>query len=129
MAVALVALGGAVGCLGRTGLEVVLGEWHSLSLGQALANVTGAFALGLLTARLAGSTSPWAGRVTLLLGTGVLGGWTTYSGLALQTVATAEASGVVVGAVVLAASVVAGVGAAALGVRVGRRRHGPGGSR
>lgn len=101
---------------------MALGTWGTVVVGQVLANVTGAFALGLLTARLAGSTSPRARRGALLLGTGVLGGWTTYSGLALQAVATAETSGLLAGAAVLVVTVVAGLVAAALGLRVGRRR-------
>lgn len=121
----LVGVGGASGCLARFLLEQAWGGWHTVVVGQAFANVTGALALGLLTAWSARTRSPHRRRISLLLGTGLLGGWTTYSGLALQTLTTAEGVGVPAGLLVLLGSVVAGVLAAAAGVRLGSRRAEP----
>lgn len=123
VALLLVALGGAVGCLARTGLEVALGQWHGLMAGQALANVSGAFALGLLTGRLRAVPVRYAAHVALLLGTGLLGGWTTYSGLALQTLTALEDLGTAVGAGLLLGSVLLGLVAAGLGLRIATRSH------
>jgi CrcB protein len=82
--VALVAVGGAVGSLGRwavaTALPVATG---SPSWPTVLVNVTGAAALGaLLVALLA--RRPGSRRAQPLLATGVLGGWTTFSAAVLD---------------------------------------------
>lgn len=79
-----VGLGGAVGTLGRYGLGAVLGDVPGLPFGILLINVTGAFTLGLLLEALSlrGSNRGPRRTVRLLLGTGVLGGFTTYSLLA-----------------------------------------------
>lgn len=83
----LVALGGAIG----TGVRALLAEvfpprdgvsWVILAI-----NVVGAFCLGLLLESLA-HRGPDVGRrrsVRLFVGTGVLGGFTTYSTLADDT--------------------------------------------
>jgi len=83
--IGLVAVGGTIGTAVRAGLTVTLGD----DLGPALVplvNVVGAFAIGVLfgwRARMPeGSRSQ---RVQLFLGTGVLGGFTTYSALAVES--------------------------------------------
>lgn len=74
-----VAVGGALGSLGRWAVAVGAGGavWSTV-----LVNLTGAFALGLVVARMAaGDHHPiWRPFVTV----GVLGGWTTYSTFALD---------------------------------------------
>lgn len=86
---ALVFIGGAAGSLARFGLAVALGagaEADGWPLGTLAANLTGAFLLGLLVESL-GRIGPDAGRLRsarLLLGTGVLGGFTTYSMFATE---------------------------------------------
>lgn len=125
----LVAAGGAAGCLARTALEAGLGEWRTVLVGHVVANLTGAFLLGLLLALLASSRAAYAAPVALLLGTGLLGGWTTYSGLALQVLNTGEGAGPWAGVLVLGLSVVGGLVAAVAGARLAarltRRRRGP----
>ena len=56
-------------------------------------NVVGAFLLGVLLELLAGSVldSGWSRRLRLGIGTGGLGGFTTYSALATDTVTLAAA--------------------------------------
>lgn len=83
----LVALGGAIG----TGVRAVLADafpaHDGISWVILVINVVGAFCLGLLLESLA-RRGPDVGRrrtVRLLVGTGVLGGFTTYSTLADDT--------------------------------------------
>ena len=84
--VALVALGGACGTAARHLLGEAIGSTHGFPLGTFLINVVGAFALGILFETLArrGSDAGHRRRLRLLLGTGFLGGFTTYSALAVD---------------------------------------------
>ncbi|MDB9252790.1 fluoride efflux transporter FluC [Halorubrum ezzemoulense] len=81
--------------------------------GTLVANVVGSFALGLLLTRASSD------RVRLLVGTGALSSFTTYS----TFVADAVALGTTAGAGYVAGSYAAGFAAAALGLAVGRRRR------
>jgi CrcB protein len=100
--VGLVALGGAAGSVARDLLDgwaaVLLTPLTLLfpSVGETLVwfpmgtlvvNVTGAFALGYLLEALTrrGRETVRRRKIRLGIGTGVLGGFTTYSALALQT--------------------------------------------
>ena len=83
---ATVALGGVIGSLGRYAVGVALPHrpgafpWATL-----VVNVTGAFAMGLLVAYLV--DRPGAHRLARpFVGVGVLGGWTTFSALAVDVV-------------------------------------------
>ncbi|OLT22971.1 hypothetical protein BJF81_12075 [Ornithinimicrobium sp. CNJ-824] len=79
--VLLVALGGAVGSLLRWGLEGWVEAWGGGHVGTLLVNVLGCLIMGvLLTWRRLRSVPVWAPP---LLGTGVLGGFTTFSGYAV----------------------------------------------
>lgn len=84
----VVAVGGAAGSLARHGTEELLGTTAGgLPVGTLTVNLLGAFALGVLLEWLA-SRGRDDGRdrtMRLLVGTGFLGGFTTYSALALQT--------------------------------------------
>ncbi len=103
---ALVFVGGAVGSLVR--FAVVSALPHdaaaSPSYAVALVNVLGSFLIGVLATVPLGAASPLpgpAGRVRrldasgwrLLLGTGVLGGFTTYSAFTLDAFAAATGYG------------------------------------
>ncbi len=82
--VLLVALGGAVGSLARFGVGTALASGSaSPSWGTLVVNVTGAALLGLLVEALA-LGRPTSRRLRPLLGTGVLGGYTTFSAAALD---------------------------------------------
>jgi CrcB protein len=110
----LIALGGAVGTSVRLGLTLTLGD----ALGPALVpaiNVVGAFALGLVIGSLARRPAGRRAKAAqMFLGTGVLGGFTTYSALALEA---SEPSLLAWGV----GSVVFGTVAAWAGLRVGYR--------
>lgn len=84
---ALVAVGGTVGTALRELLTLLIPSAGVFPIATFLINVVGAFALGLLLEVVA-RRGPDEGRrhvVRLLLGTGVLGGFTTYSALAATT--------------------------------------------
>jgi CrcB protein len=77
----LVALAGATGAAARYGIERALPASHGeLPMGTLLVNVVGCLLLGLLVARR--RDDPWLRPV---LGTGALGGFTTFSTFAVQT--------------------------------------------
>ncbi len=109
---ALVALGGMLGTAARMGLGMLIPD---AALGVLAANIVGALALGVLTARLP------AGDLRVLLGTGVLGGFTTYSSFMVDSAQLWDASPLLaVGYIVV--SLVGGLAAAALGLLLGRKR-------
>lgn len=92
--IALVATGGAIGTGLRYGLILILPPWHGIPVAILIVNVVGAFVLGLLLESLA-ELAPGhrlGRRLRLGVGTGVLGGFTTYSTLATDNVALALAS-------------------------------------
>jgi CrcB protein len=129
--VALVALGGAAGTAARALVAALLATAGAGPSGWPWATVTvnlsGAFLLGMLLEHLA-RTGPDDGRlrdVRLLVGTGLLGGYTTYSTLALDTVrlATAGSPGTAVASALV--TLVLGVVAAAAGMATGARLRRP----
>lgn len=117
----LVAAGGAAGSLGRYGLAQALPPQHGWPVGTLTANLTGAFLLGVLLEVLGrrGPETPGVQRVRLALGTGVLGGYTTFSSLALETERLLAAGDVGTALGYAAVSLLAGVLCAAAGVAVG----------
>lgn len=84
--ISLVGVGGACGTAARHLIGDAIGTTHDLPLGTFLINIVGAFALGILLEYLArsGSDADHRRRIRLLLGTGFLGGFTTYSTLAVD---------------------------------------------
>lgn len=83
----MVAIGGVVGTAAREAVSIVTPTVWGLPLGIFLVNAVGAFLLGVLLESLARSGPDEGGRrrMRLLLGTGALGGFTTYSALATDT--------------------------------------------
>lgn len=80
-------LGGTLGTASRYLLGRVIPHLAQVPIGTLGINVVGAFALGVLLQRLT-SAGPDVGRrrwLRLVVGTGFLGGFTTYSALALDT--------------------------------------------
>lgn len=116
--VLLVALGGTLGTAARLGLGLVVGEPGGFPLAVLLANVLGALLIGVVAARL-----PASAELRLLLGTGVLGGFTTYSAFMTGTLAL-WGSAPLLAAAYAAGSLVLGLLAAAVGLRLGRPRRG-----
>lgn len=117
----LVAFGGAVGSVGRYLVGVLsvrlfgpLFPWGTLAV-----NIIGSFAIGLLVemiVRRYGASM----ELRLLLVTGVLGGFTTFSSFSLDVAVLYERGDMMVAAAYLAASVVLAIGAVFAGLAVGR---------
>lgn len=82
--IALVFLGGAAGVFARELLMIVIPSVAGMPFAVFTANMLGAFLLGYLLERLAtnGDEPRRNQNVRLLLGTGFLGGFTTYSAIA-----------------------------------------------
>jgi CrcB protein len=116
------ALGGALGALGRWGIAEALPRddagWPWATL---LVNLTGCLVLGLLLG-LVFARSPDHPWLRPFLGTGVLGGFTTFSAFAVETVQLTDAGRPAPAALYVVVSVAGGVAAAALGVLAGRSR-------
>lgn len=118
---ALVAVGGAAGTLSRYGVAEAFDADRLFPLATFLVNVTGSFALGaLLAVLLVRDHSAPANRLRLLLGTGFLGGYTTYSALAVETDTLLRGDHVALGLTYALGSLVAGLVAAFAGVAAGR---------
>ena len=83
----LVAGGGTVGTALREALSIIVPAVDGVSVIVLAINVVGAFALGVLLEALVrrGTDEGWRRTLRLLLGTGVLGGFTTYSALAADS--------------------------------------------
>ena len=123
---AVVALGGTAGTAMRYGLNQLLPPGGGVPWATLLENVVGAFLLGVLLEALvrAGREDARRRYLRLGLGTGLLGGFTTFSALALETRNLLAAGDVVVGLVYPLGSVVLGVVAAAAGVTLAARVRG-----
>lgn len=113
----LVLLGGTVGTAARLALGLALPDHGGFPSAVLIANLLGSLLIGVVAARL-----PAAGDLRVLLGTGVLGGFTTYSAFTTGTVAL-WASSPLLAAAYAAGSLVLGLAAAALGLRLGRPRR------
>ena len=114
------ALGGALGALGRWGVTEALphdaADWPWATL---LVNLSGCLALGLLIGS-AFARHPRSSWLRPFLGTGVLGGFTTFSAFAVETVQLTDTGRPGLAAGYVLASVAGGVAASALALRAGR---------
>ncbi|HWI32459.1 MAG TPA: CrcB family protein [Microbacterium sp.] len=121
--VGLVAVGGAFGTAAREGAILLWPAGDGLPVAVFGVNVLGALLLGALYALLGRRRETERARAArALLGAGVLGGFTTYSALAGDTARLWEQNaGIAFG--YAAVSVLAGVAAAALGLRLGAGRR------
>jgi CrcB protein len=120
---ALVAVGGAFGSVARHLSSDALGSPGRFPLGTFSVNVIGAFALGVLLEWLA-RDGPDAGHrrmLRLLLGTGFLGGFTTYSAFAVDFDALIRDSHVWLAGAYALATVAVGFAATIAGIAVSRR--------
>jgi CrcB protein len=108
----LVFLGGGVGSVARHGVNIaaarILGT--DLPWGTFIVNVVGSFAMGVIVAWLAfRAESGWSQHTRLLLTTGFLGGFTTFSTFSLDTALLWERDAYAVAIGYVAISVLLGV--------------------
>lgn len=121
----VVAAGGVAGSLARYGATAVLGKSPLVTLAV---NVLGCLLIGILSGLM---NEVWAGRRLLrpFLGTGVLGGFTTFSGYAIDAQQLLTAGRLVAAIVYLGGTLVAALVAVSTGTALtraslnARRRH------
>jgi CrcB protein len=112
----LVGAGGLLGVLARWGVTRATLHTEALVWSTVAINIAGSFLLGLLVA------GQWFSRdVREGIGVGFLGGFTTFSTFSVQIVLETDAGKPGKAAAYLAASVIGGIAAAAVGYALGRR--------
>lgn len=115
----LVAAGGAVGAVARYAVTLLVRPepgafpWHTFGV-----NVAGSFLLGLLVALLPEGDA--GERLRLLLGVGVLGGFTTYSAFSVDALTLAQQDQWLTAGAYVLGSVVAALAGVAAGYAAGR---------
>jgi CrcB protein len=112
-----VVVGGVIGTALRLAVDLALPHGGgTFPIGTFLVNLIGSFALGALVARLWPVAPEW---LRVGLGPGLLGSFTTFSALAVSAVDLTSAGAGPAAVVYVAASLVGGITAAALGIRLG----------
>lgn len=119
--VGLVFVGGALGVLSREALMLALPDAEGWPLAVFVANLLGAFLLALLLESISrlGAETEFRATMRLLLGTGLLGGFTTYSALALALASMSAEGAVWLAAGYGFATIVGGAVASWCGVLLG----------
>jgi CrcB protein len=112
----LVALGAGVGAPARYLIDRAIQARHDsvFPWGTFVANAVGSFLLGLLATTALNTSS----QVLALFGTGLCGALTTYSTFGYETLRLIQQRARLLGILNAAASIVAGFGAAYLGVAI-----------
>ncbi|MET7299923.1 fluoride efflux transporter CrcB [Embleya sp. NPDC005575] len=112
-----VSLGGAIGALGRWALaEALPHSGTAFPWATLLTNVTGCLLMGILM----GLTPPGP-LIRPFLGTGVLGGFTTFSTFAVETRTLAAGQAWVSACLYVVGSVALGLAAVQVGLAIARR--------
>jgi len=121
--IAAVMVGGAVGTTLRLSIDAALPHGNTgFPVSTLIINTLGAFALGMLVAWVWRKASSW---LRAGLGAGMLGSFTTFSAVAVSLVALATSGQWMLVVIYLLATLVLGLGAAWLGLRLGGLRAGP----
>jgi fluoride exporter len=123
--VLVLSLGGALGVNARYWLGVLMGRWADPRFPWATVtiNVTGSFAIGFLAVVLAHRWPHPLGRMFLI--TGFLGGYTTFSSFAYESLKLWEDGERRLSVANTVGSVAAGLAAVTLGVMLARSMVGP----
>lgn len=123
--IGLVALGGAIGTAGREGLTLAVPNIGAYPSTIFAVNIVGAFLLGVLLDALVRRGPDAGGRraIRLLLGTGVMGGFTTYSTLATDTALLFRDGAAGLAVTYSLATVLVGAAATALGIVAAASAH------
>ena len=122
MRVAVVAIGGALGAVARYGVALLVARFwtRDFPLATFLINITGSFILGFF-ATMAAERTAIDPLLRLLIATGFVGAYTTFSTFEYETQRLAETGGTAMALANVFASVIAGFIAVQLGVMIGRR--------
>ncbi len=122
-AIALVFAGGSLGVFGRASLDHLFPTGTGFPTTTLAINFVGALALAVLIESLAlrGPDAGYRRMLRLALGTGVLGGFTTYSALAVETDALLRSGQAATALTYAAGTVALGLAASIAGI-VGTRR-------
>ncbi|MFC5502215.1 fluoride efflux transporter FluC [Lysinimonas soli] len=123
--VGIVALGGALGTGARELLSLAIPAIGAFPMAIFVINLTGAFALGIALEVLLrlGPDEGHRRRLRLFVGTGFLGGYTTYSTLAVGTAQAITGGQAAIGILYALLSVIAGAAAAFAGIAVAAAGH------
>ena len=119
----IVLLGGTAGTSVRHATAEIVPVWHDVPVGTLAVNLVGAFLLGVLLEALV-LRGPDVGQrrdLRLLLGTGFLGGLTTYSTFAVESQRLLDGGQAGLGLAYAVGTVLAGLVLAAVGVAAARR--------
>lgn len=116
-----VAIGGGVGTLIRTGISTLYPLAHGFH--TVWINIIGSFLLAMLFTLMPAHNDRMR-SLRLLLGTGLLGGFTTMSTFSLDIVKLLAGNEWAIAAIVVCASIVGGLLASACGFWLGRKLRG-----
>lgn len=116
-----VALAGALGAVCRHLLSSVVkvvtrGRWFSPALATVCVNMTGCFATGIFAGLIGNSGLFPNAQLWLVIGTGLLGGFSTFSTAVLDAVDLMRAHHAVTGVALAFGILFAGIGVALLGL-------------
>jgi CrcB protein len=118
----LIGVGGGLGAMARHGLNVWLHGWllsTTFPAGILVVNVAGSLGIGMLAGALAGDRIGLSQEARLFLFVGVLGGFTTFSSFALDTLTLLSSGQILLAAWNVAAQVGLGLAAVGVGYRLG----------
>lgn len=119
MTLLAVVVGGLVGTGLRLGIDALLPHGDAgFPVSTLLINVAGSFVLGMLVSRVWPVAPEW---LRFGLGTGVLGSFTTFSALVASMVLLVVSDAPLIALLYCVLSLAGGIGAALLGLRLGRR--------
>lgn len=115
-----IAVGGAIGAMGRFGISSWSNRhFHHSPIGTFIVNISGAFLLGIV-AGLAEQRIEMAGDAYRFIVVGILGSYTTFSTLFYETFILAEAEKRVPAFIYVVGSFVVGLLAVFAGLSIGR---------